>query len=202
MSISAVIYARSSLDCPLSAEEQVASLRTIAADNGWLVAKVLIDRPTTMNKGRDRRPGQMALLEAIRSGSVDRVMLNGIDRVGRTLAEFVGFVEMCRASSVALYWHEQRLDTATSNGLSIFDLTEMMALHLRRLRRERILRGQAAARAASVRFGRPPIPLAKVEKAKQGLAAGKGVRQVARLTGLSPASCSRIKSALAPCTSS
>ena len=72
MSTSAVIYARSSLDCPLSAEAQVASLRAIAADNGWLVAKVLIDRPTTMNKGRDRRPGQMALLEAIRSGSVDR----------------------------------------------------------------------------------------------------------------------------------
>ena len=44
--ISAVIYARSSPDCPLSAEEQVASLRTIAADNGWLVAKVFIDRPT------------------------------------------------------------------------------------------------------------------------------------------------------------
>ena len=183
MSISAVIYARSSLDCPLSAEEQVASLRTIAADNGWLVAKVFIDRPMTMNKGRDRRPGQMALLEAIRSGSVDRVMLNSIDRVGRTLAELVGFVEMCRASSVALYLHEQRLDTATSNGLSIFDLTEMMALHLRQSRRDRILCGQAAARAASVRFGRPPISASKVERAKQGLAAGKGVRQVARLTG-------------------
>ena len=201
MSISAVIYARSSPDCPLSAEEQAASLRTIAADNGWLVAKVFIDRPTTMNKGRDRRPGQMALLEAIRSGSVDRVMLNSIDRVGRTLVELVGFVEMCRASSVALYLHEQRLDTATSNGLSIFDLTEMMALHLRQSRRERILRGQAAARAASVRFGRPPISASKVERAKQGLVAGKGVRHVARLAGISAASCSRIKSALAPCIS-
>ena len=188
MPISAVIYARSSPDCALSAEDQAASLRTIAADNGWLVAKVLIDRPTTMNKGRDRRPGQMALIEAIRSGSVDRVMLNSIDRVGRTLAELVGFVEMCRASSVALYWHEQRLDTATSNGLSIFDLTEMMALHLRQSRRDKILRGQAAARAASVRFGRPPIPAAKVEKARHGLAAGKGVRRVARLAGISAAS--------------
>ena len=168
----------------------------------WLaVAKVFIDRPT-MKKERGRRPGQMALIEAIRSGSVDKVMLNSIDRVGRTLAELVGFVEMCRASSVALYLHEQHLDTATSNGLSIFDLAEMMALHLRQSRRERILRGQAAARAASVRFGRPPISASKVEKAKQGLAAGKGVRQVARLAGLSPASCSRIKSALAPCISS
>ena len=129
-------------------------------------------------------------------------MLNSIDRVGRTLAEFVGFIETCRASGVALYLHEERLDTATSNGLSIFDLTEMMALHLRQSRRDRILRGQAAARSAIVRFGRPPIPASKVERAKQGLAAGKGVRQVARLTGVSPASCSRIKSALASSISS
>ena len=196
-----IIYARSSPDCALSAEDQAASLRTVAAERGWTVTRVFIDRPT-MKKGRDWRPGQTALIEAIRSGSVERVMLYGIDRVGRTLVELVGFVEMCRASSVALYLHEQRLDTATSNGLSIFDLAGMMALHLRQSRRERILRGQAAAREASVRFGRPPISASKVERAKLGLAAGKGVRHVARLTGLSPASCSRIKSALAPCISS
>ena len=196
-----IIYARSSPDCALSAEDQAANLRTVAAERGWTVTRVFIDRPI-MKKGRDWRPAQTALIEAIRSGSVERVMLYGIDRVGRTLVELVGFVEMCRASNVALYLHEQRLDTATSNGLSIFDLAGMMALHLRQSRRERILRGQAAAREASVRFGRPPISASKVERAKLGLAAGKGVRHVARLTGLSPASCSRIKSALAPCISS
>jgi DNA invertase Pin-like site-specific DNA recombinase len=201
MSISAIIYARSSPDCPLSADEQAANLRAIAAERGWTVTRALMDRPTT-RKGHDRRPGQTALIEAIRSGSVKRVMLKSIDRVGRTLAELVGFIEMCRASGVALYLHEQRLDTATSNGLSIFDLAGMMTLHLRQSRRERILRGQAAARAASVRFGRPPISASKVERAKQELAAGVGVRKVARLAGISPASCSRIKSALAPCISS
>ena len=97
---------------------------------------------------------------------------------------------------------EQKLDTATSNGMSLFDLSTMMASHLRQSRRDRIIRGQAAARSLSIRFGRHRSPLAKVEKAKQGLASGKGVRQVARLAGISPASCSRIKSALAPCISS
>ena len=202
MSISAVIYARSSPDCPLSVDEQLASLRAIAADNGWLIAKVFIDQPTTMIRGRDRRRGQKALSEAIGSRSAERVLLYSIDRVGRTLAELVGFVEMCRASSVALYLHEQRLDTAASNGMSLFDFAGMMSFHLRQSRRDRILCGQAAARAASVRFGRPPISASKVERAEQELAAGKGVRHVARLTGLSPASCSRIKSALAPCISS
>ena len=68
--------------------------------------------------------------------------------------------------------------------------------HLRQSRRDRILRGQAAARALSIRFGRPPIAKAKVEKAKRFLAAGKGVRQVARMAGISPASVSRIKTSM------
>jgi hypothetical protein len=73
----------------------------------------------------------------------------------------------------------------------------MMALHLRQSRRDRILRGQAAARSLSIRFGRPPIAKAKVEKARIAPAAGKGVRQAARLAGISPASVSRLKNAVA-----
>jgi DNA invertase Pin-like site-specific DNA recombinase len=83
-----------------------------------------------------------------------------------------------------------------SNGLSLSDLTSMMALHLRQSRRDKILRGQAAARALSIRFGRPPIAKPKVEKAKQGLAAGKGVRKIAKMAGISAASVSRIKTSM------
>jgi DNA invertase Pin-like site-specific DNA recombinase len=92
-----------------------------------------------------------------------------------------------------VYLHEQKLDTAGSNGISLIDLCGMMALHVHQSRRERILRGQAAARNASVRFGRPPISAIKVEKARQFLAEGKGVRQVARMVGISAASASRLK---------
>jgi DNA invertase Pin-like site-specific DNA recombinase len=77
--------------------------------------------------------------------------------------------------------------------MSLLDLSGLMAFHLRQSRRNRILCGQAAAREASVKFGRPPIPSTKVEKAKQGLASGKGVREVARLTGISVSSVSRLK---------
>jgi hypothetical protein len=62
MTSNVFISARQSADCPLAAEEQVANLRTVAADNGRMVAKVFIDRPATTNKGRDRRPGQAAAL--------------------------------------------------------------------------------------------------------------------------------------------
>jgi DNA invertase Pin-like site-specific DNA recombinase len=193
MTINASIYARTSPDCSLSAEAQVDRLKTVAADHGWTVASVFIDRPTTAQK--DRRTGEMALLAAIRSGDVQKVLIHGIDRVGRSLVDLVGFLEMCRTVGATLWLDEQGIDTATSNGMSLFDLSTMLAYHLRQMRRDRILRGQAAVRGI-VRFGRPPIPVARVEKAKQGLVAGKSIRQVAQLAGISPASVSRMKNSL------
>jgi DNA invertase Pin-like site-specific DNA recombinase len=202
MTINAIIYARQSADCFSSAGQQVDSLRAVAAANGWVIARVFIDLPTMSKRGRDCRPGQAALIEAIRSGGVQKVLMCGVDRLGRSLVDLVACMNVCRAQGVELYLHEQNLDTATSNGLSLFDFVSMMELHLRQSRRDRILCGQVAARTANVRFGRPPISASKVEKARHALAAGKGVRQVARMAGISAASCSRIKTALAPCISS
>jgi DNA invertase Pin-like site-specific DNA recombinase len=175
----------------MSADEQIAHLTAVASEHGWAVAQVFIDRPATVKK--DRRPSELALIDAIRSGTIDRVLVFGIDRIGGTLTDLITFMEVCRAAGVSLWLDEQRLDTAGSNGLPLFNVTEMLAFHLRQTRRDRILRGQAAARALSIRFGRPPIGKVKVEKARIALAAGKGVRAAARLAGISPASVSRLK---------
>jgi DNA invertase Pin-like site-specific DNA recombinase len=193
MPVNVVIYARSSPDCSASADDQITCLRTVATNHGWTVCQTFVDRPVPIRKGRERRPGEDAMLDMIRDGCVQKVLLWSVDRIGRSLVDLVAIIETCRAAGVDLYLHEQTFDTAGSNGLSMFDLAQMMAFHVRQARRERILRGQAAARAASVRFGRPPIPTVKVEKARQFLAEGKGVRQVARLAGISPASVSRLK---------
>jgi DNA invertase Pin-like site-specific DNA recombinase len=196
MTIDAAIYARTSSDCPLSTNEQTERLRQIAAERGWTITRAFADRPTSVKKGQDRRPGELALLDAIRSGGFDKVLLWSVCRIGRTLADLVAFMETCRSADVAVYPDHEKIDSAETNGLSLFDLSAMMAVHLRQSRRDRILRGQAAARALSIRFGRPPISLPKVERAKQGLAAGKGVREIARLAGISPASVSRIKTSM------
>jgi DNA invertase Pin-like site-specific DNA recombinase len=193
MTIRAAIYARTSPDCPMLADEQIEHLTTVANERGWTVVKVFTDRPATVKK--DRRPGELALIDAIRSGRVEKVLIFGIDRVGRSLTDLVNFMEVCRTAGVSLWLDEQRLDTAGSNGLPLFNVTEMLAYHLHQTRRDRILRGQAAVRGI-VRFGRPPIAKAKVMRAKQELAAGKGVRQVARLAGISAASVSRLKNSI------
>ena len=196
MKINVLIYARSSPDCSVSADDQITCLRTIAADRGWTVSRTFVDRPVPIRKGRERRPGEVAMLDAIRGGGVNKVLLWSVDRVGRSLVELVAFIETCRTAGVEVYLHEQNLDTSGSNGLSMFDVAQMMAFHVRQARRDKILRGQAAARYACVRFGRPPIPTIKVEKARQLLVSGKGVRQTARAAGISPASVSRLKSGI------
>ena len=108
------------------------------------------------------------------TAQIDRVLIWSVCRIGKSLPDLVSFMEMCRTAGVAVFMHEQGIDTETSNGMSMLDLTAMMALHLRQSRRDRILRGQAAARSLSIRFGRPPIPTAKIEKAKHIPGDGQG----------------------------
>jgi DNA invertase Pin-like site-specific DNA recombinase len=201
MKINVAIYARESADCSYSILEQIDLLQTVAVEHGWAVTRVFTDRVATARMERKRRPGEKAMLDAIEAGGVQKVLLLGIDRVGRSLADLVAILEACRTAGVGLYMHDQKLDTATSNGLTLFDLSAILVHHIRQSRRERILCGHAAARAASVRFGRPPIPLSKIQKAKQGLAEGKGVRGAARFAGISAASVSRIKATGDSCIS-
>ena len=196
MTIHVTIYARSSPDCPLPVDKQIERLKCDAAEHRWTVEHVFADRPTTVRKGQDRRPGEQALVQAIRGGGIDRVLIRSIDRIGKSLTDLVGFLETCHSAGVAVYLDQERIDSAETNGLTLFDLSTMMASHLRQSRRDRILSGQTAARSLSIRFGRPPIAKPKVEKAKQFLAAGKGVREIARMTGISPASVCRIKTSM------
>jgi DNA invertase Pin-like site-specific DNA recombinase len=191
MSIRAVIYGRSSPDYPLTAGQQIDRLKAVADEHEWTVIRVFTDRPTSIRKGLDRRPGEAALLDAIRSGEIDRVCISSICRVGRAVPDLVSFLETCRSAGVSLWVDEQRIETA-----ALFDFSRMMALHLRQARRGRILQGLAASRAMSIPCGRPRISRARTEKAERELAAGKGVREAARIAGISAASASRIKAVM------
>jgi len=190
------IYARSSPDCPLSVQDQVEQLNTVADERGWTVAKVFSDRPVSARKCLDRRPGEMALIDAIRSGTINKILVWSVCRIGKSLAELVALMATCRSSGVSVYLHEQ--DTVASQVL--FDMATLLSIHLRQTRRDRILRGQAAARSLSIKFGRPPLSATKMARAKHELAAGRGVRKTARLVGISAASVSRLKNSMGTAT--
>jgi DNA invertase Pin-like site-specific DNA recombinase len=144
-----------------------------------------------VQKGLDRRLGEAALLDAIRNGEIDMVCISSICRVGKTVPDLVSFLETCRLAGVSLWIDEQHVETA-----ALFDFASLMALHLRQARRGRILQGLAASRAMSIPCGRPRISRARTEKAERELIAGKGVREAARIAGISAASACRIKAVM------
>ena len=79
MTMRVAIYARTSPDCALSAEDQAQRLRTVAAERGWTISQTFTDRPTTI-RGSDRRSGEVALINAIRSRTIDRVLISSVCR--------------------------------------------------------------------------------------------------------------------------
>lgn len=197
MNTHTAVYGRTGPACPLTAEAQVEHLNAVATQHGWTVTHEFTDRPRSVR--RDHRPGESALISAISNRLLDRLLLLSLDRIGRTSADLVSFLEVCRVAEVSLWVDDQKLDTSTANGLSIFDVVEMLALHQRHSRREQILRGLSAARSLSIKLGRPSLSPAKIKKAKELIIAGKGIRESARLVGgISPASICRIKASMTP----
>lgn len=109
----------------------VEHLRTAAAEFGWTVNKVFTDRPASARKGRERHPGG-----GVAAGShLARRGPEGADgwpcRAGRSLTDLVALLDTCRIAGVSLWLDQEKLDTAASNGLSLFDLAGMMGHHLR-----------------------------------------------------------------------
>lgn len=187
------IYARTGPNCCLSADKQIERLTNVADERGWTVVVTLTDRPASARKAKDRRPAETALLETVRQGDVQKILLWDIDRIARSLSNLVSFLEICRNAAVSLWVHEQELDTEVNDSMSLFDFAAMLGHHLRQFRRERILLGLAAARANSVTLGRPSLPESKIRRATEGLKAGEPVRQIARSAGMSVASVCRLK---------
>src|SRR4051812_13216643 len=119
MIIRAAIYVRSSPDCALTADDQIGCLQAIAVERGWTIVGVFTDRPTTVHKSLERRPGEMGLIEAIRHRMIDKVLVWSVCRIGKSLIELVGFMETCQTNSVSVYLHGQGIDTSASNGMSV-----------------------------------------------------------------------------------
>ena len=189
MTTRTAIYARASPDCPLSLEEQLACLRSVAIERGWTVEHVFADRPTTVRKGQDRR-SERSRWSRLSAAARSTEYWSVVCRIGKSFTDLVGFMETCRAPASRSIC-TTRILIARPRMVCRCSMSRLVAHHLRQSRRNNILRGQAAARALSIRFGRPRDRGRKVEKAKRELAAGKGVRQVARIAGISPASVSK-----------
>jgi DNA invertase Pin-like site-specific DNA recombinase len=180
--------------CSASAnmDESSSFLADVCAENGWRVVDILSDRPYGNSKSRIRLPGLAVLLRAVTRREVDIVLVRSLHHLGTSVETLLATLAELHRYGVKLVVH----DHADSGDVEASGLTAAAGLLLetrRAYRRERIVAGQLRAKAAGVRFGRPPVPQNRLEKARVALRSGQGVREAARNSGISAGKVSRIR---------
>ncbi len=187
------IYTRVSTD-DQTTENQERELRSVAKRRGWDVVKVYTDQGVSGAKGRDQRPAFNAMYQDAVRRKFDMVAAWSVDRLGRSLQGLVAFLSELHALKIDLFLHQQGIDTTTPAGKAMFQMLGVFAEFERTMIRDRIKAGIARVRAEGKPLGRPRIPAKKEKTISAALKAGrKGIRKIARETGVGVATVQRIK---------
>jgi len=153
----AALYVRVSTDAQ-TVENQIRELRQVAGRRGWDVVEVYSDAGISGAKGRNGRPGVDIMLKDASRRKFDIVMAWAIDRVGRSLSDFL------EACGVDLYLDQQAIDTTTPMGKLVFQVAGAFAEFERTMIRQRVKAGLKRAVAQGVKLGRPKIDSATERK--------------------------------------
>jgi len=191
----AAIYVRVSTD-KQTIENQVTVLRQIAERRGWEVVEQYSDAGISGSKGRDGRPGLDQMLKDAQRRRFDVVMAWAIDRLGRSLIDLLGTIQVLEACGVDLYLYQQSIDTTTPAGRTMMQMVGSFAEFERAMLRERTKIGLETARREGRVGGRPP-KLSHQQQTEIVRMISKGRKtaaDAARLFGVHPATISRLLS--------
>jgi DNA invertase Pin-like site-specific DNA recombinase len=191
----AALYLRVSTDGQ-TVDDQGLALKVVCEQRGWTVVQIYSDNGVSGAKGRAQRPGLDTLLKDALRGRFDVVLAWALDRLGRSLVDLLDTLGELEAGGIALVLHQQAIDTTTPAGRMFFQVTGAFAEFERSMIRSRVKAGLDRAKARGVRLGRPRTG-AKVEAAiRARLAAGEGIKKVAKALDVGNGTVSRIKVAM------
>ena len=138
-----------------------------------------------------QRPGMDKLLKDIESGKVTSIVVWRLDRLGRTAKGLTALFEDLRTKGVGLVSLKDGLDLATPAGRLMANVLASVAAYETEVRAERVLAGQAAARARGKKWGgsvkgrRVKVKDEQVTLVQRMRAEGTKIAAIARATGLS-----------------
>jgi DNA invertase Pin-like site-specific DNA recombinase len=176
---------RAALYCRVSTTDQnvdmqLIELRELAKHRGWTVAAELVDHASGV---RASRPGLDELRELVRRRRVDVVAVWRLDRLGRSLRNFLEIADELREHRVSLVSAREGLDFSTTLGRTFAQLITLLGEMEREWIRERVIAGVANARRKGKRLGRRPRRF-DVELARELRSAGRSVRQISTELGV------------------
>ncbi len=107
--------------------------------------------------GNMQRPALVQLLEDVRSGKIDCVLVYKVDRLSRSLLDFARILEVFEQQQVAFASVTQQFNTATSMGRLMLNVLLSFAQFERELISERTKDKMSAARRKGKRLGGRPV---------------------------------------------
>ena len=180
--IRAAIYARvSTTGHGQDVGLQVDELRAIARQRGWSIVGEFVDEG--VSGGQRSRPALDELMDDVRNGQVDSVMVWRFDRFARSTQHLLAALEEFRNLDVDFISVREAIDTSTITGKMVFTFLAAVAEFEKALTVERVKAGVARAKAAGKHCGRPcrdiDLDLARLLRSQ-----GHGIRRVARMMGV------------------
>jgi DNA invertase Pin-like site-specific DNA recombinase len=137
------------------------------------------------------RPGWKRLQKALESGEVSRIVVWRLDRLGRTAKGLTALFADLQARGIGLVSLKDGLDLSTPAGRLMANVLASVAQFETEVRAERIMAGQAAARAAGKTWGggKPGRRVKVTPEAEETIlrmkAEGRKIAAISRAVGLS-----------------
>ncbi|MBU2626027.1 MAG: recombinase family protein, partial [candidate division Zixibacteria bacterium] len=123
---------------------------------GWIASETLYD-DGGFTGGNTGRPALQALLLDIQSGQIDCVVVYKVDRLSRSLLDFVKLMEVFEQHEVSFVSVTQQFNTATSMGRLVLNVLLSFAQFEREIISERTSDKMCAARRKGKWVGGPPV---------------------------------------------
>jgi DNA invertase Pin-like site-specific DNA recombinase len=163
--ICCAVYTRKSTEEGLDQNFNSLDAQRDACDNyiasqkseGWLMLRDRYD-DGGFSGGNMDRPGLKRLLEDVRSGLIDTIVVYKIDRLSRSLADFAKLVELFDQHKVTFVSVTQAFNTTTSMGRLTLNILLSFAQFERELSGERVRDKISASRQRGIWMGgMPPL---------------------------------------------
>jgi DNA invertase Pin-like site-specific DNA recombinase len=192
----AAIYLRTSR-ADQTTDNQLLALEDEAQRRGWIVAKVYRDHGISGARFGKQRPELSELMGDAKRHRFDVLMAWSIDRIGRSTHEVTGIMEELDGHGVAQFYLQQGIDSSTPAGRAMVQMAAVFAQFERSIIVERVKAGLERARKLGTRsgraIGRPKTDSAVEAKIRRRLAAGDGIRKIARELGVGVSVVQRLK---------
>ena len=117
------IYARQSVDKKdsISIESQIDDCRNIAGDNPYIFSD------KGFSGANLQRPSFTEMMECVENGEIDRIIIYRLDRISRSLPDFVNLTEKLRKHNVTLCSKSEGFDTSSETSLILLNILMMFA---------------------------------------------------------------------------